>query len=173
MSPKPFLPPQSVGGELRAYGREVRAWSVGILARYAIAGVLLVAALASLIGGIAVGVAALFHFLELKYGTAVAYAVIGGLLIVLAILGATLGIVRLRQAPPSPPDPRRHARTASRIAAAESVGAIAASGNALKARLGMPATIGILLVGLLGWLVASRVNKADPDLLRRRRKPRV
>jgi hypothetical protein len=103
MSPKPFLPPQSVGGELRAYGREVRAWWVGILARYAIVGVLLLGALASLIGSIAVGLAALFHFLELKYGAAVAYAVIGGFLVVLAILGTTLGIVRLRQAPPRRP----------------------------------------------------------------------
>jgi hypothetical protein len=56
-------------------------------------------------------------------------------------------------------------------AAAESIGAIAASGNALKARLGMPA-IGIVLVGLLGWLVASRINKADSGLLPRRPKPR-
>jgi hypothetical protein len=157
MSLKPFLPPRSVSGELRAYGREVRAWSVGILARCAIAAVLLLAALASLIGGVGVGLAALFHFLELKYGATVAYAVIGGLLIVLAVLEATLGVAQLRQALPSPPDPRRHARTVSRIAAAESISAIAASGKALRPV--MPPAIGVLSVGLLGWLVASRVRQ--------------
>ena len=159
MSLKPFLPPRSVGGELRAYGREMRAWSVGILARYAVAVVLLLAALASLIGSAGVGLAALFHFLDLRYGATVAYAAIGGLLIVLAILAAMFGVAQLRQALPSPPDPRRHARAASRIAAAESIGAIAASGNALKARPAMPVTISVLLVGLLGWLVASRARQ--------------
>jgi hypothetical protein len=60
MSSKPFLPTLSVGGELRAYGREVRAWSTGLLTRYAVAVALLLAAFAGLIGAIAVGLGALF-----------------------------------------------------------------------------------------------------------------
>jgi hypothetical protein len=63
MSSKPFLPARSVGGELRAYGREVRAWSTGLLTRYAVAVALLLAAFAGLIGAIAVGLGKTFAVL--------------------------------------------------------------------------------------------------------------
>jgi hypothetical protein len=158
MSPKPFLPARSVGGELRAYGREVRAWSTGRLTRYAAAVALLMAAFAGLIGAIAVGLSALFHFVEMKYGTWIAYGSIGGLLVVLAMFAALLGIAKLRQEAPSPPDPRRHAEAASRIAAADSIAALAASGQAIAAWPLLPAAIGLASMGLLGWLIASRRN---------------
>ena len=158
MSSKPFLPARSVGGELRAYGREVRAWSTGLLTRYAIAAALLLAAFAGLMGAIAVGLGALFHFVELRYGTWIAYESIGGLLVVLAMLAAVLGIAKLRQEAPSPPDPRRHAKAASRIVAADSIGALAASSQAVAARPLLPAAIALASMGLLGWLIASRRN---------------
>src|SRR6201990_3204508 len=125
MSPKPFLPARSVGGELRAYGREVRAWSTGLLMRYVVAGALLLAALAGLIGAIAIGLGALFHFLEMKYGTWIAYESIGGLLIVLTVMAAALGIAKLKQEMPAPPSAQRHAKAASRIAVAEGMGTLA------------------------------------------------
>jgi hypothetical protein len=158
MSSKPFLPARSVGGELRAYGREVRAWSTGLLTRYAVAVALLMAALAGLMGAIAVGLGALFHFVELRYGTWIAYESIAGLLVLLAMLAAALGIAKLRQEAPSPPDPRRHAKAASRIVAADSIEAVAASGQAVAARPLLPAAIGLASMGILGWLIASRRN---------------
>jgi hypothetical protein len=164
MSSKPFLPARSVGGELRAYGREVRAWSTGLLTRYAVAVALLLAAFAGLIGAIAVGLGALFHFLEMRYGTWIAYESIGGLLVVLTMLAAALGIAKLRQDAPPPPDPRRHAKAASRIVAAESIGAVAASGQAIAARPLLPAAIGLASMGLLGWLVASRRKAGRTDI---------
>src|ERR1700739_2042343 len=102
MSPKPFLPAQSVGGELRAYGREVRTWMTALLTGYAVAVALLLAAFVGLMGAVAVGLGALFHYVELKYGTWIAYGSIGGLLVVLAMLAAALGIAKLRQEMPSP-----------------------------------------------------------------------
>jgi hypothetical protein len=158
MSPKPFLSERSVGGELRAYGREVRAWSTGLLTRYAVAVALLMAAFAGLIGAIAVGLGSLFHFVELRYGTWVAYESIGGLLVVLTMLAAALGIAKLRQEAPPPPDPRSHAKAASRIMASESIGAVTASGQAIAARPLLPAAIGLASMGLLGLLIASRRN---------------
>ncbi len=165
MSPKPFLPARSVGGELRAYGREVRAWSTGLLIRYAVAVSLLLAALAGLIGAIAVGLSALFHFLEMKYGTWIAYESIGGLLIVLTIVAAALGIAKLKQEMPAPPNPQRHAKAASRIAVAEGMGALAGSGRTLAARPVLPAAIGLASVGLLGWLIAARRNASKTRAL--------
>ena len=158
VSPKLILPARSVGGELRAYGREVRAWSTGLLTRYAVVVILLLAAFAGLLGAIGMGLDALFHFLEMKYGTWIAYGSIGGLLIAIALLAAAMGIAKLRQDMPPPPDPRRHAKAASRIVAAESIGAVAASGQALATRPVLPAAIGLASVGLLGWLIASRLN---------------
>lgn len=156
MSSKPFLPARTVGGELRAYGRDVRAWSTGILVRYVMAVSLLLAALAGLIGAIAVGLGALFHFLDLKYGTWTAYGSLAGLLIGLTIVAAALGIAKLKQEVSAPPSPQRHAKAASRIVVAESMGALAGSGRAMAARPVLPAAIGLASVGLLGWLIASR-----------------
>lgn len=161
MSPKPFLPARSVGGELRAYGREVRAWSTGLLMRYVVAVSLLLAALAGLIGAIAVGLGALFHFLEMKYDTWTAYESIGGLLILLTIVAAAAGIAKLKQDMPAPPNPQRHAKIASRIAVAESMGALAGSGRTVAARPVVPAAIGLASVGLLGWLIAARRNASN------------
>jgi hypothetical protein len=158
MPRKPLLPPRSAGGELRAYGRELRTWSTGLLTRYAISVMLLLAAFAGLIGAIAVGFGALFHFLQIKYSIWIAYASIGGLLAVLAMLLAALGIAKLRQEMPPLPDPRRHAKAASRIAARESIEALAASGPALAKRPVLPAAIGFASIGLLGWFIASRRN---------------
>ena len=158
MSPKPFLPARSVGGELRAYGREVRTWATGLLTGYAIAVALLLAAFVGLMGAIAVGLGALFHYVELKYGTWIAYGSIGGLLIVLAILAAAIGVAKLRKQAPPLPGPRRHAKAASRMVAAESIGAVAASGQAMAARPVLPAAIGLATIGLLGWLIAARRN---------------
>ena len=165
MSPKPFLPARSVGGELRAYGREVRAWSTGLLTRYIIAVSLLLAALAGLIGAIAVVLGALFHFLEMKYGTWTAYGSVGGLLILLTIVAAAVGIAKLKQEMPAPPSPQRHAKAASRIAVAESMGALAGSGRSMAARPVLPAAIGLASVGLLGWLITSRRNASRPRAL--------
>jgi hypothetical protein len=165
MSPKPFLPTRTVGGELRAYGREVRAWSTGLLTRYVMAVSLLLAALAGLIGTIAVGLGALFHFLEMKYGTWIAYGSIGGLLIVLTMVAAALGIAKLKQEMPAPPNPQRYAKAASRIAVAEGMGALAGSGRTLAARPVLPAAIGLASVGLLGWLIASRRNASKTRAL--------
>jgi hypothetical protein len=50
MPPKTLLPPRSVEGELRAYGREVRAWSTGLVTRYVAAVSFLLAAFGGLIG---------------------------------------------------------------------------------------------------------------------------
>jgi hypothetical protein len=167
MPPKSFLPNRSVGGEIRAYGREVRAWSTGLLRRYVFAVALLMAAFASMIAGIAVGLDALFHFLEMRYGAWTAYAVIGGLLIVLAIVTAALGVLKLKQAPPSLPNPRQHASAASRIAAAESIGALASSGRAVAARPVVPVALGLASVGLLGWLATSRRASAKTHVSER------
>ena len=158
MSPKPFLPARSVGGELLAYGREVRTWMTGLLTGYSVAVALLLTAFVGLMGAIAVGLGALFHFVELKYGTWTAYGSIGGLLIVLAILAAAIGIAKLKQQAPPLPNPRRHAKAASRIVAAESIGAVAASDQAMAARPVLPTAIGLASIGLLGWLIASRRN---------------
>jgi hypothetical protein len=158
MSPRPFLPVRSVGGELRAYGREVRTWMTGLLTGYAVAVALLLAAFVGLMGAIAVGLGALFHYVELKYGIWIAYGSIGGLLIVLAILAAAIGVAKLKKQAPPLPSPRRHAKAASRMVAAESIGAVAASGQAMAARPVLPTAIGLASIGLLGWLIAARRN---------------
>src|ERR1700744_3668774 len=158
MSPKSFLPARSIGGELRAYGHRLSTWVAGLLTRYVVAVVLLLTAFTSLLGAVGVGLGALFRFLETKYGTWIAFGSIGGLLLLLALVSAGLGIAKLKAAMPPPPSPRQHAKTASRIATTEAVGALTSSGKVLSPRPVVPAAIGLVSLGLFGWFIASRLN---------------
>jgi hypothetical protein len=97
-----------------------------------------------------------FSILGYKYGTCGAYGSIGGLLVLLAVTAALSGIAQLRRSLPPPPDPRRHAKAAARIVAAQSIGTLTASGRALANRPVVSAAVGLVSVGLVGWTMASR-----------------
>jgi hypothetical protein len=150
-------PPGLVGGFLQSYGRELRGWASRITVRYAIAVVLLLSGGAGIVAAIGVGIAALFHWLEIKYGSTVAYEAVIGVLALLGVLSALIGVVLLKIALPPVPRPHRHGRAAGRSVAAKAGLALSAPRESLvKADPVTEMMIGLAAACLVGWLVSSR-----------------
>src|ERR1700748_2735015 len=105
MSPHGQIPPGPINGFLQSYAGDLKRWTVRIAVRYVVAIALLLAAAAGLVGAIAVGIAALFHWLEITYGLNTAYAVVAGLLVVLGLVSAGIGILLLKGGRPALPRP--------------------------------------------------------------------
>lgn len=144
---------------MQSYGRELRRWIGGITTRYAIALVLLFSGCASIIAAIGVGIAALFHWLEVHYGANHAYAIIAGLLIFLGLVGALTGYLLLTRPLPPLPRPARHAKAIGRSVAADAMLAASAPHKALvKADPATEVMIGLAAACLVGWLLSSRMN---------------
>jgi hypothetical protein len=146
-----------VSALFQSYAADLRGWAAGIAMGYAIAAVLMIAGGVLVFAAAAVGIAALFHFLEVHYGVDTAYEAVGG---GLAVLGAVLivsGIAELRRKIPPLPRPHRQAEAAKRMV----VGAAAL--RALSAERVKSDSVTQLLIGaaatvLAGWIVVSRVQ---------------
>ena len=140
---------------MQSYGRDLRGWTSGIVIRYAIAVILLLAAGAGLIAAIGVGFDASFHWLETNYGLATAYEVIAGILAGLGIVSAVIGVAMLKAALPPLPRPHRHGRAA----ASKATMALSMPARGLaKADPTTEVMIGLAAACLVGWLVSSRIQ---------------
>jgi hypothetical protein len=156
-----ILPPRSLSGLMQSYGQQLRGWTGRIALRYIIAVVFLLAAGAGVIAAIGVGLAALFRWIDIHYGTTFAYGGIAGLLIVLALVSALAGLILLRQPLPSLPSPRKQIKTAGRTVASEAMLAVSAPHKALlKADPATEIMIGLAAACLAGWLVTSRLGRS-------------
>ena len=95
MSSHGQIPPGPINGLLQSWAADLKGWTTGIVIRYVVAAALLLAAAAGLVGAIAVGIAALFHWLEITHGLNTAYAAVAGLLVVLALVSAGIAVLLL------------------------------------------------------------------------------
>ncbi len=160
MPPHGQIPPGPIHGFLQSYAGELKGWTTQIVVRYAVAVALLLAAGAGLVGAIAVGIAALFHWLESTYGLNTAYATVAGLLVVLAFVSAGVAILFLKgKLPPIPRPRRRHTRAVGRSLAAETMLA-ATPQRLLKTDPATEIMIGLAAACLVGWLAASRLGRS-------------
>lgn len=103
--------------QLKSYSADLRAWIGDILRRYATAIVLAVIGALFVIVAVGFGVAALFHFLELRYGLNVAFASVGGFFIIVGLIVLIWGIALLKRALPPAPRPIRQFQEFKRAAA--------------------------------------------------------
>jgi hypothetical protein len=146
---------------MRSYGGELRGWIGGLALQYATAIVLLVSAGASVLAAVGVGIAALFHWLELNYGANDAYAIVTGLLLLLGLTSALAGYLMLRRALPPVPRPASHAKALGRSVAADAMLAVSVPHKALvKADPVTEVMIGLAAACLVGWLASSRMSRA-------------
>jgi hypothetical protein len=83
----------------RSYARDRANQATGSVTSYAIAAGLFAASAIFLIAAALVGLTALFRWVEIRYGLFPAFAVIGGLLLVIAIICAALATARLKRRP--------------------------------------------------------------------------
>ena len=70
--------PRGFSSLIKSYVEELRNWATGRATGYGIAMALMLIGVLSIFAAIAVGAMALFHFLELRYGTYIACAALGG-----------------------------------------------------------------------------------------------
>jgi hypothetical protein len=171
-----------------SYARDRAAQGQGIVASYAIAAGLYAAAGIFLIAAVLVGVTALFRWIELDYGTFWAFGAIGGLLLLIAIVCASVAAGALKRpakqfpsltsrlrvaikanpiaAHPAKPDRVEAVRdTATAILSTPSEPAAPNSYNprySRRASRGSPngRTALIVVATLMGWAMARRHNNA-------------
>jgi hypothetical protein len=121
---------------------------------------LLLAAVAGMVGAISVGLAALFHWLEITRGEVTAYAGVGGLLVILALVSAGVAMLLLKgKLAPFPRPGRQRTKAAGRSLAAKTMLATT-SNRVLKTDAATEIMIGLAAACLVGWLAASRLGRA-------------
>jgi hypothetical protein len=165
----------------RSYIRDRTYQATGSATSYAVAAGLFAASGVFLIAACLVGVTALFRWVEIRYGMFPAFGVVGGLLLVIAIICATLAAVRLKRPPPHFPSltsrlrvaiTANPLRTAPTEAMQERAGSLMPRPHALPGHIGAnrPATrrlgdnrqvqAGLILAAtLLGWAAVRRKNQ--------------
>jgi hypothetical protein len=159
MSSHGQIPPGPIHGFLQSYAGDLKGWTLRIAVRYVMAVALLLAAAAGLVGAIAVEIAAVFHWLEITYGLNTAYAGVAGLLVVLGLVSAGIGILLLKGGLPPIPRPKRHkAKAAGRSLAARAMLATTSNRGLLKTDGATEIMIGLAAACLVGWLAASRLG---------------
>lgn len=142
---------------VQSYAADLRGWATRIATGYAVAIVLLVAGLIAVFAAAGVGLSAVFYWVQVHYGTKIAYAVIGGGLLVLGAILILIGVAVLRRKVPPLPRPHRQAQAAKQLAAG-SIAVRAVSMDATKADAMTQVLIGAAATALAGWLVATRMQ---------------
>jgi hypothetical protein len=144
---------------LRSYVADLRSWTAGIAVGYAIGVTLVVGGVLTVLAGVAVGVIALFHFIELRLGPELAYAITGGGFLVLGLVLLLAGMAVTRRRLPSPPSARRQADAVRQVIIRPAAMRLAAGVDAVdsvRADLATRVMAGAAATLLLAWIVASR-----------------
>jgi hypothetical protein len=148
---------------VRSYGGDLRSWMGGIVKRYEIAAAILVGGLLALLVAIGFGIAAVFHFVALRYGENVALAGVGGFFAVLGIIGFIAGLAMLKRRIPPVPRPQRQFDEFRRSIAVPATLQLLSRNDRVRAIARDPVAQIILAVSgalALGWIVAaSRTSK--------------
>jgi hypothetical protein len=161
----------------RSYLRDRTNQALGSVASYAIAAGLFAAAGIFLIAAFLVGTAALFRWIELRYGLFQAFGAVGALLLLIAVICAAIAAAKLRARPPHFPSLSSRLRVAVKAnplrpdqieAARDTAAAILrappsprpgrqsrSARNDWNVRAGL-----ILTVTLLGWAATRRRQQA-------------
>jgi len=149
---------------LSSYIAELKRWAARIATGYALATAMLVAGAFSIAVALGIGMAALFHWLEVHYGPYVAYGMLGGLFLLGGIASLIIGLRLLRRPLPPVPYPYRQARALKRAITAPAVSrALTAvyAGNGARPDKVTQALACAAAVTLLGWIAASYVQRSS------------
>jgi len=146
---------------LRSYGEDVRDWASGIAKRYEIAALVLIVGALALLVAIGFGIAALFHFVALRYGEYIAFAILGGGFAVVALAAIITGMALLKRRLPPLPGPQRQLGELKRSLAIPAVREVLNPGARTRAIARDPVAQIILTTAAalaLGWIVAATRN---------------
>lgn len=145
----------------RSYATDLRGWAIRLVAGYGVAAALLVGGVLALFGAIAVGAIALFHFLELRYGIDIAFAALGGSLVVLAVILLLAGWLMMRRKAAPLPRPHRQFRAAKQMLAGSTIArAVSAlhDGETAKPDATTQLLLGAAAIVAAGWIVLTHLG---------------
>jgi hypothetical protein len=153
--------PTSLKGLVYSYFFDVRAWATGLATGYAIAGSLLVLGAVCILAAVMVGLAALFQWIEVNYGTYRAFGIIGGGLILAGALCVVMGLRLIKQPKSRFPLAERQIAIAKRAVGAPALQRLngASRPNLFSADPITEFLAGAAAVILIGWVAASRVER--------------
>ena len=149
-----------------SYVGDLRGWAVRLAAGYGIAAALMLGGFLAIFGALAVGAVALFRFLELQYGTEIAFAALGGGLLGLAAMLLLAGWLMMRRGAPPLPRPREQARAAKQMLIAPTISRAVATLRANEAARPDVATqllLGAAAALAIGWLAMSHLGPSPRE----------
>lgn len=149
---------------VRSYGSDLRKWAGGIARRYAVAvAILIVGVLAALVT-VGFGIAAVFHFVELRYGPNVAFASVGGFFAAIGLVGVLAGVALLKRQMPPVPRPHRQVQELNRSLAVPAALHLIGSGRQASAIAKDPVmqlAIGAAAALVIGWIASTGLSRSS------------
>jgi hypothetical protein len=155
----------------RSYAMDLKAWAARLAAGYGVAVVLLVGGTLAVFAAIAVGAMALFHFMELRYGTNTAFASLGGGLFALGLVLLLAGWLMIGRKVAPLPRPHQQFGAAKQMM----VGPVIARAMTTlqRSEAARPDAMTQVLLGAAailaaGWIVTTHLGSSTPPSKARR-----
>jgi hypothetical protein len=148
---------------VRSYAMDLRGWATGLTIRYAVAVSMVIGSIFAVFAAAAVGIAALFHFIEDRYSIGAACAWVGGGLFVAGILLLLLAWTMLRGNAPALPRPHRQTQSVKRMMIGPAAVRAIAGLRQVEGARADPLTEVLAAAAatvLVAWIVASRLEKS-------------
>jgi hypothetical protein len=149
---------------LRSYGTDVKTWASGIVRGYAVAVSVLLGGGVAVLTAAGFGVAALFRFIELRYGTDVALETLSGFFAIIGVVGVLIGIGLLKRQTPPLPRPHRQVEEFKRSVVASAALRLLPNDRRLTLVTRDPVTqllIGAAAAFAIGWISASGLTRSS------------
>ena len=155
----------SLSGPLRGYARKLVGWVRQRVMTYGVAAGLLLAAVFLLVVAAGIATAALFYFIELRYGPWTAYGVIGGSFAALGAIAILVALLMLKRQGPSVPKPPSATKLFSQAAPLMASRLVSAPQRVATRRA--DGTTRLLATGaallLIGWAASSYQRHLPPE----------
>ena len=142
---------------VRSHFSDLNAWSTGIATNCAVAGSLLVVGVGFVLSGVIVGLAAIFHWIEVTYSIYEACGIVGGSLAIVGALSVLIGLRVMKRHNPRVPLGERQIAEAKRAIVARLT--VSPRRNTLATDPTTEILAGAATVILAGWVAASWVQR--------------
>jgi hypothetical protein len=153
--------PRGLFALLGSYAADLRGWIGKLVAGYGIAAALMVGGVIAVFAAVAVGMTALFHFIELRYGANIAFAALGGGLLVLGVILLLAGYLMIKRKAAPLPRPHEQFRAARQMLVGSTMArAVTAlhENEAAKPDATTQILLGAAAVLAAGWIVATHLG---------------
>jgi hypothetical protein len=150
----------------RSYAADLKGWVARLAAGYGIAAALMFGGILAVFGAIAVGLGALFHVIARNYGTEIAFAVLGGGLLLLGVILLLVGLALMKRRVAPLPRPKRQLRAARQMLTIPTISRTVAAlsrSDAAKPDATTQILMGAAAIVAVGWIIVTRLGSRRPN----------